>query len=145
MSLFCTILCFANWIWPKILSSAVLPNLYFWWTDCYVIPSCCLKSLHTRLSATHLLSPDGSRNLLANSTGNTNFTKFLHRSHDEKNHSRTKGLKVFFFDTDNGFNNEDISLFNRLPRPRSSMFACFFSCHRSVKEYLARKKVRRRF
>ncbi|KAL7049011.1 hypothetical protein ACKWTF_003567 [Chironomus riparius] len=74
----------------------------------------------TRLSATHLLlSPDGSRNLLANST-------------------------------DNDFSTDGVSLFNRIPRPRNSMFSvfgCCFSCQRSVcvpiKEYLARKKIER--
>jgi hypothetical protein len=47
--------------------------------------------------------------------------------------------------SDNGFSDNGISLFNRIPRPRTSMFGCFFSCQRSlcvpVKEYLARKKV----
>lgn len=47
-------------------------------------------------------------------------------------------LKYF---SDNGFGAEGVSLFNRIPRPRSSMFECLFSCQRSVKEYFARKKV----
>lgn len=53
------------------------------------------------------------------------------------------------FIIDNGFSTDGISLFNRLPRQRNSifsMFGCCFSCQRSVcvpiKEYLARKKVK---
>lgn len=110
-----------------------------WMFICFSFkPKHLLYNSHTRLSATHLLgSPDGSRNpLAANSTGKDLINIAIQ-------YLLIHNIELFIIILDNGMNSDGISFFNRISRPRSSLFSCLFlfSCQRSIKEYLARKKV----